>query len=67
MKDPNRRRNRLTPWYIGLGLVAAAIIFVGLQFAQSDCGAPGPVIFMVLAVIPIVYLVLMYLTLTSQE
>jgi len=61
------RRNRLTPWYIGIAIVLVAVGYVGYQMTATDCGIPTPRLFIVLAVIPVVYLGLMYLTLTSQE
>ena len=60
------KRNRLLPWYIGLVVIVTAVIFVGYRMAVSS-PAPTLVEFGVLTVIPIVYLALMYLTLTSQD
>lgn len=60
------RRGRLAPWYIGLIIIAAAVIYVGYHMFAGACPAPALLEFGVLIVIPIVYLVLMYLTLTSQ-
>lgn len=62
-----RRRNRLTPWYIGLAIVFPAVAYVAYQLHTSGCAVPTPAVFMVLVALPAVYLVLMYLTLTSQE
>ncbi|HOP19296.1 MAG TPA: hypothetical protein PLV61_02905 [Parvularculaceae bacterium] len=67
MANEGRKRNRLTPWYIGIVIVLAAVTFVGYRFWAGDCPAPGAVEFIVLAIVPAVYLTLMYLTLTSQE
>lgn len=67
MANANRKRNRLLPWYIGLGIVLAAIAFVAYRFIAGGCPTPGAIEFMVLGIVPVVYLVLMYLTLTSQE
>jgi hypothetical protein len=61
------RNNRLMPWYIGLVIVVAAVIFVGYQMWATSCPAPTIIELGVLTVIPIVYLVLMYLTLVSQK
>jgi hypothetical protein len=61
------KRNRLTPWYIGIAIVLAAVIFVGYQMWSGSCPAPTIIEIGVLTVIPIVYLVLMYLTLVSQK
>ncbi len=60
------KRNRLAPWYIGLAVILAAVVFVGLRMSSSGC-APVGIEIGVLVVVPVVYLVLMYLTLTSQE
>ena len=60
------RRPRLLPWYIGLVVIAAAVIYVGMQMFAGACPAPTFLELGVLIVIPAVYLVLMYLTLTSQ-
>lgn len=61
------RNNRLMPWYIGIVIVLAAVIFVGYQMWATSCPAPTIIELGVLTVIPIVYLVLMYLTLVSQK
>lgn len=60
------RRNRLLPWYIGIVIVAAADIYVGYKFFSNRCDAPLMIDFMVLGVIPAVYLWLMYLAFISQ-
>lgn len=62
-----QKRNRLTPWYIGLVIILAGVIFVGYRMYASNCGVSLGLEMIVLAIMPIVYLVLMYLTLTSQE
>jgi hypothetical protein len=66
---PTRRRNPLLPWWIGLAIVAAAVAYVGYQFTTLDCGpvTAGLLAFVVLGVIPVVYLTLMYITLKSQS
>ena len=61
------RRNRLMPWYIGIAIVLVAVVYVGYQMYATNCGISAPLALIVLGVIPVVYLVLMYLTLTSQE
>ena len=60
------RRNPLLPWLIGLVIIAIVDIYIGYQFYATECQAPGIAQFMVLVVIPGVYLALMYLTLKSQ-
>jgi hypothetical protein len=61
------KRNRLTPWYIGIAIVLAAVIFVGYQMWSGSCPAPTIIEIGVLTVIPVVYLILMYLTFVSQK
>jgi hypothetical protein len=61
------RNHRLMPWYIGIVIVLAAVIWVGYQMWATSCPAPTFIEIGVLTVIPIVYLVLMYLTLVSQK
>ncbi len=60
------KRPRLMPWYIGLIIIAVAVIYVGYQMFWAACPAPTFLELGVLIVIPVVYLVLMYFTLTSQ-
>lgn len=61
------QNHRLLPWYIGIVLVLAAVIFVGYRMWAGNCPAPTIIEVGVLTVIPIVYLVLMYLTFISQK
>jgi len=61
------RNGRLVPWFIGIIIILAAIVFVGYQMWATSCPAPTIIEIGVLTVIPIVYLVLMYLTLVSQK
>lgn len=61
------RRNRLMPWYFGLVLTLAAVLFVGYRMWAGSCPAPTILEVGVLTVIPVVYLTLMYLTFVSQE
>jgi hypothetical protein len=65
---PARRRNPMLPWWIGLAIILVAVMYVGYQFTTLDCGpvTAGLLAFIVLGVIPVVYLALMYLTLKSQ-
>ncbi len=67
MASQSPKRARLTPWYIGAVVILAVVIYVGFQMANGSCGLQPPLMFGVLAVIPIVYLVLMYLTFMSQD
>jgi hypothetical protein len=61
-------RNPLLPWWIGLAIIVAAIVYAGYQFTTLDCGAgtAGALAFIVLGVVPLVYLTLMYLTFKGQ-
>jgi hypothetical protein len=61
------RRNQLLPWYIGLIIIVIVDVYIGYQFFATKCEAPGIAQFLVLVVVPGVYLVLMYLTLKSQD
>ena len=61
------QRNRLMPWYVGLAVIIVAVSFIGYEMLITQCQAPSLVQAMILLVIPTVYLVLMYLTLSSQE
>jgi len=61
------RRNRLLPWWIGLGIIAVADAFTAYQFYATRCEATGLAQILVLLVIPGVYLLLMSLTFKSQE
>ena len=61
------RRNRLTPWYIGIAIVLVAVFYVGYQMYATRCAIPPPLVFIVLVIIPVVYLGLMYLTLTRAD
>lgn len=61
------KRNRLVPWVIGIIILLIADIRIGYRMVATDCPAPGFAEFLVLVVVPGVYLVLMYMTLTSQN
>jgi len=67
MNAQQHKRNRLMPWFIGLAIILVAVIFVGYQMQASNCGISSGLSLIVLAIMPAVYLVLMYMTLTSQE
>lgn len=60
-------RNALTPWFIGVVIIAIADVYVAYKFYSTNCEAPGFAQLMVLAAVPGVYLVLMYLTFRSQD
>lgn len=61
------RRNRLMPWMIGLVVIVAAAVSAAWMLLSNGCAVPAPTLFIALGIMPAVYLVLMYLTLTSQE
>lgn len=63
----NASRNRLLPWFVGIAIVVAAVVFVGWRMVVTGCATDTPVALGVLVLIPLVYLGLMFLTLTSQE
>lgn len=61
------KRNRLIPWFIGLAINLAVVSFVGGRMYAGECPAPSILEIGVLAVVPIVYMALMYLTFVSQD
>ena len=63
--SPARRRNPLLPWWIGFAVILAAVVYVTSVFATLDTETAPVLAFIVLGIIPVVYLVLMYLTFTS--
>jgi hypothetical protein len=67
MANAALRNNRLMPWYIGIVVILAAVIWVGYQMWATSCPAPTLIQIGVLTVIPVVYLALMYLTFVSQK
>ena len=66
MANPTHPRNPLLPWWIGLAIILAVVAFVGYRFACLECAPAGFLEFMILGIVPAIYLVLMYLTLRSQ-
>ena len=61
------KRNRLLPWYIGIAIVLLGEIYIAYEMFYVGCPAPVLLELAMLVVIPVVYLVLMYLTFVSQE
>jgi hypothetical protein len=61
------RRNRLLPWYVGIALVILGELYVAYEMFFSGHSAPSMPEVAVLIFIPIIYLVLMYLTFVSQD
>lgn len=55
------------PWCIGLIVILAGMIFFGFWRWASSFGVSLGLDLIALVLMPVVYLVLMYLTLTSQE
>jgi Na+-transporting methylmalonyl-CoA/oxaloacetate decarboxylase beta subunit len=66
MANETRNRNPLLAWWIGLGIILAVIAYAAYRFACLECSPAGFLEFMILGIVPAVYLVLMYLTLKSQ-
>jgi hypothetical protein len=64
---PKAERNRLMPWNIGLVIILAAVGVAVWQVLSGGCAAPPAALVIALVVMPAVYVVLMYMTLTSQE
>ncbi len=62
-----KKRNVLLPWFIGVAIVALAVLWLAYQIFSQACEAPGLAQAIVLIVLPVVYLALMYLTLKSQD
>lgn len=63
------RHSQLFPWYVGIAMIAAFEAICAYLFfaAPSSCGPQAAPIFLILLIVlPIVYLVLMYLALKSQ-
>lgn len=67
MERTSPRRNRLLPWYIGMLIAFAAVIFTRYRMWAGNCPAATILEIGVLVVIPVVYLALMHLTFMSQE
>ncbi|MDP2781575.1 hypothetical protein [Devosia sp.] len=67
MEKSIQRRNPMLPWWIGFVIIMAVVIYAGYRFSCLDCGAASifPE-FLVLAVVPAVYLSLMYLLFRYQ-
>ncbi|MCW5713841.1 MAG: hypothetical protein KIT43_04930 [Bauldia sp.] len=67
MANQIRRRNPLLPWWIGLIVILAAVGYAAYRFACDDCGVAAFPEFVVLGVVPLVYLGLMYLVFRGQR
>ena len=67
MSAIKHHRNRLLPLYIGFVIILGAVGYVAWHMYTIECAiTPVPVV-LVLGVVPILYLVLMYLAFVSQE
>lgn len=53
-------------WWIGFAIILAAIAYAAYRFACMECAPAGFLEFIILGIVPAVYLGLMYLTLRSQ-
>lgn len=62
-----KKRNVLLPWLVGIAVIAVVDLWIAFRMFATDCPAPGFVEGIVVVVVPAVYLVLMYLTLKSQD
>ncbi|WP_206453583.1 hypothetical protein [Aurantimonas marina] len=67
MANQTRSRHPMTAWWIGLAVILAAVAYVAYQFACLECRPAGFLEFMILGIMPAVYLVLMYVTLKGQS
>ena len=66
MATANNPRNPLLPRWIGLAIILAAVAYVAYRFACLECAPAGFLEFIVLGIVPAIYLLLMYLTFRSQ-
>lgn len=67
MNEIRRRRNRLLPLYIGFAIIVVAVGYVGWHMYTVDCAITPIAVFLVLGIVPIVYLALMYMAFISQD
>lgn len=61
------KRNPLLPWYIGLTVILAVVVWIGYLIFAVPYPTPGLSEAIMPIIIPAVYLTLMYLTLKSQD
>lgn len=64
---PRNRSDHLLAWWIGLVIVLAAMAYTAYRFSCLDCRPAGYLQFIVIGVVPAIYLALMYMTFKSQE
>lgn len=61
-----RTRNPMLPLFIGAPIILAAAVYVGFRIWTSQCEIPTFDIFLILGLMPTLYLALMYLAFKSQ-
>jgi len=66
MANETQSRNPMMAWWAGLVIILAAVAYTAYRFACMECAPAGYLEFMILGIVPAVYLVLMFLTLKSQ-
>jgi len=66
MANETLSRNPMMAWWTGLAIILAAVAYTAYRFACMECAPAGFLEFMILGIVPAVYLVLMLLTLKSQ-
>ena len=66
MANETQSRNLMMAWWAGLVIILAAVAYTAYRFACMECAPAGYLEFMILGIVPAVYLVLMFLTLKSQ-
>ena len=62
-----KRSDHLLAWWIGLVIILAAMAYTAHRFSCLDCQPAGYLQFIVIGIVPAIYLALMYLTFKSQE
>lgn len=67
MSSETSSRNPMTAWWIELVIILAAVGYAAYRFACLECAPTGFLEFMVLGIVPAVYLAPMWLTLRSQS
>ena len=67
MANRTSSRNPMMAWWIGFAIILAAMAYTSYRFACMECAPAAFLEFMILGIVPAVYLGLMYLTLKSQS
>lgn len=60
------QHSRLYPWYVGIAVIAVFEVVVASLFFGPACRAPAIPQLMILVVLPVIYLVLMFMAFRSQ-